>query len=72
MLYNNIGNKQELRGTFGANWHIYTQMYNQNSFEPKYGAFYLNNKVSAHVLVLLMKRSYPFLSHRLNRTSQVY
>ena len=52
MLSNYFGKKQVLRGIFRAIWCIQTQMYAQNSFEPKYGAFYLKNKLSAHGLVL--------------------
>jgi hypothetical protein len=52
MLSNFFGTKQVLRGTFGAIWCIQTQMYPQNSFEPKYGAFYLKKKIIAHGLVL--------------------
>ena len=51
-LSNYFGEKQVLRGIFGAICCIQTQMYPQNSFEPKYGAFYLKNKLSAHGLVL--------------------
>ena len=32
-------------------------MYPQTYIEPKYGAFYLKNKVSAHGLVLLVQLS---------------
>ena len=52
MLFNFFGKKQVHRGTFGAIWCIKTQMYPQNSFESKYGAFYLKKKISAHGLVL--------------------
>ena len=52
MPSNYFGKKQVLRGTFGAIWFIQTQMYPQNSFEPKYGAFYLKKKISANGLVL--------------------
>ena len=54
MLSNNFGKKKALRGAF---WRIQTQMYPQNSFEPKYGAFYLKNKLSAHGLVLQFQLS---------------
>ena len=57
MLSNYFGKKQELRGTFGEIWHIQIQIYPQTSIEPKYGAFYLKNKVSAHGLVLLVQLS---------------
>ncbi len=52
MLSNYFGKKQVLRGTFGEIWRIQIQMYPQNSFEPKYGAFYLKKKISVHGLVL--------------------
>ena len=55
MLSNYFGRKQVLRGTFKAIWRIHTQMYPQTSIEPKYGEFYLKNKVSAHGLVLLVQ-----------------
>jgi hypothetical protein len=57
MLSNYFGKKQVLRGTLGAIWCIQTKMYPQNSFEPKYGAFYLKNKLSAHGLVLKFQPS---------------
>ena len=57
MRSNYFGKKQVLRGTFGAIWHMQTKMYPQNSFEPKYGAFYLKNKVRVHGLVLLVQLS---------------
>ena len=52
MLSNFFVKKQVLRGTFGAIWCIQTQMFPQNSFGPKYGAFNLKKKISAHGLVL--------------------
>ena len=39
-------------------WHIEIQMYPQTYIEPKYGAFYLKNEVSAHELVLLVQLSW--------------
>ena len=50
-------NKKVPRGTFGEIWRIQIQMYPQTSIEPKYGAFNLKNKVSAHGLVLLVQLS---------------
>ena len=57
MLSNYFGKKQILIGTFGAIWRIQTQIYPLNSFEPKYGAFYLKNKLSACGLVLQFQLS---------------
>ena len=37
--------------------HIQIQIYPQTYIEPKYGAFYLKNKVSAYGLVLLVQLS---------------
>ena len=58
LLSNYFGKKQVVRGTFGASWRIQNQVYPQTSFEPKYGAFYLKNKISAHGLVLLFRMSW--------------
>ena len=57
MLSNFFGKKQVLRGAFGEIWHIQIQIYPQTSIEPKYGAFYLTHKVSAHRLGLLVQLS---------------
>ena len=57
MPSNYFGKKQVLRGTFWAIWRIQTEIYPLNSFEPKYGAFYLKNKLSAHGLVLQFQLS---------------
>ena len=57
MLSNYFGKKQELGVTFWAIWPIKNQRYPQTSFESKYGAFYLKDKVSAHGLVLLFQLS---------------
>ena len=57
MLSNYFGKKKVLRGTFGEIWRIQIQMYPQTSFEPKYGAFNLKNKVSAHGLGLIVQLS---------------
>ena len=57
MLSNYFGKKQVLRGTFGEIWRIPIQLYHQTSIQPKYGAFYLTNKVSAHGFVLLVQLS---------------
>ena len=46
-----------LRGTFWKIRHIQIQIYPQTYIEPKYGAFYLKNEVSAHGLVLVVKLS---------------
>ena len=43
-----IGYKKILRGTFWKMRHIQIQKYPQTYVEPKYGAFYLKNEVSAH------------------------
>ena len=58
MHSNYFGKKQVLIGIFGEIWRIQTQIYPQTSFEPKYGAFYLKNKVSALELVLLFQLSW--------------
>ena len=57
MLSNYFGKKQVLRGTFGEICRIQIQIYHPNSIEPRYGAFYLTNKVSAHGLGLLVQLS---------------
>ena len=57
MLSNYSGKIQVLRGNFGEIWRIQIQIYPQTSIEPKYGEFYLKNKVSAHELVLLVQLS---------------
>ena len=44
MLSIYLGKKQVLRGTFGAICRIQTQMYPQNTFESKYGAFLLEEQ----------------------------
>ena len=53
-----LGYKIVLRGTFWKIWHIQIQIYPQTYIEPKYGAFYLKNKVSVHGLVLLVQLSW--------------
>ena len=53
-----VGEKQVLRGTFGEIWRIQIQIYPQTSIEPRYGAFSLTNKVSAHRLGLLVQLSW--------------
>ena len=45
--------KNVLRSTFWKIWRIHLQIYPQTSIEPKYGAFYLNNIVRVHGLILL-------------------
>ena len=57
MLSNYFGKKQVLRGTFLEIGSIQIQIYPQTSIEPKYGAFYLKTKVSAHGIVLLVQLS---------------
>ena len=52
-----VKKKQVLRGTFGEIWRIQIQMYPQTPIEPKYGAFNLKNKVSAHGLGLVVQLS---------------
>ena len=55
-----LGYKKVLFGTFGTFWkirHIQIQIYPQTYVEPKYGAFYLKNEVSAHGLVLMVQLS---------------
>ena len=49
--------KKVLIGTFVEIWRRKIQMYPQTSIKPKYVAFYLKNKVSAHELRLLVKLS---------------
>ena len=44
-------------GTFWKMWHKQIQIYPQTSIDPKYDAFYLKNKVSAHGLVSLVQLS---------------
>ena len=58
MLSNYFGKKHVLRDTFGEIWHIQIQIYPQTPIEPRYGAFYLTNKVSAHGLGLLVQLSW--------------
>ena len=50
--------KQLLRDTLGDIWRIQIQMYPQTSYEPKYGAFTMKNKVSAHGLGLVVQLSF--------------
>ena len=57
MLSNYFGKKQVLRGTFGEILRIQIRIYPQTSIEPRYGAFYLTNEVSAHGLGLLVQLS---------------
>ena len=46
-----------IKGTFWKIRRIQIQKYPQTSIEPKYGAFYLNDKVRVHGLVLLVQLS---------------
>ena len=48
----------KIQDNFGEIWRIQMQMYPQTAIEPKYGEFYLKNKVSAHGLVLLVQLSW--------------
>ena len=48
ILSNYFCKNQVLRGTFGEIWRIQIQIYPKTYVELKYGACYLNNKVSAH------------------------
>ena len=50
-----IGYKK--KSTFWNIQHLQIQISPQAYIEPKYGAFYLKNKVSAHGLVLLVQLS---------------
>ena len=52
-----VKKKKVLRGTFWKIRHIQIKIYPKTYIEPKYGAVYLKNKVSAHVLVLLVQLS---------------
>ena len=57
MLSNYFCTKQVLRGTFGEIWRTQIQIYPKTYVELKYGAFYLNNKVSVHRLWLVVQLS---------------
>ena len=57
MLSNYFCKKQVLKGTFGEIWRIQIQIYRKTYFELKYGAYYLNNEVSAHRLRLVVQLS---------------
>ena len=57
MLSNYFGKKQVLRGTFGEIWRIQIQIYPETFIEPRYGAFYLTDEVSAYGLELLVQLS---------------
>ena len=48
MLSNYFCTKQVLRGTFEEIWRIQIQINPETYVDLKYGAFYLNNEVSAH------------------------
>ena len=47
--------KKVLRGTFWKIRRLQIQICPQTSIEPKYGAFYMKDEVSAHGLVLLVQ-----------------
>ena len=49
--------KKVLRSTFWKIGRIHIQIYPQNSIEPTYGAFNLNNEVRVHGLILLLQLS---------------
>ena len=49
--------KKYLEVIFPKIRHIQIQIYPQTYIEPKYGAFYLKNEVSAHGLVLVVQLS---------------
>ena len=57
MLSNYFGKNQVLRGTFWEIRRTQIQIYPQTSIEPKDGAFYLKDEVSAHGLVLFVQLS---------------
>ena len=57
LLSNYFCTKQVLRGTFWKIRRIQIQMNPQTPIKPKYGAFYLNNEVRVHGLVLLVQLS---------------
>ena len=47
--------KKVLKGTFWKIRRIQIEIYPETSMEPKYEAFYLDNKVRVHGLVLLVQ-----------------
>ena len=55
MISNYFSKKQVLRGTLGEIWRIQIQICHKIYVELKYGACYLNNKVSAHRLGLVVQ-----------------
>ena len=55
MLSNYFCPKIVLRSTFWKIRRIQLQKYPQTHSEPKYGAYYMNNKVRVHGLVLLVQ-----------------
>ena len=57
MLSNNFCITQVRIGTFWEIWHIQIQIYNKTSIDPKYGVFYLKNKVSVPHQSLLVQLS---------------
>ena len=58
MLSNYFVKKQVFGCTSEEIWRIQIQIYPRTSIEPRYGAFYLTNKVSAHGLGLLVQLSW--------------
>ena len=57
MLSTYFCKKQVPRSTFEKIWRIQIQIYPKTYGELKYGASYLNNKVSAHRLALVVQLS---------------
>ena len=51
--------QKELIGSFWEIWRIQIQIFPQTSIKPKYGAFYLNNKVSVHGYILVVRLQLP-------------
>ena len=57
IISNYFCKRQVLGGTFGEIWRIEIQIYPKTYVELKYGACYMNNKVSAHILGLVVQLS---------------
>ena len=49
--------KKDLEVLFIKIGNVHIQIYSQTPIEAKYGAFYLNNEVRVHGLVLLVQQS---------------
>ena len=58
MISNYFCKNQVLRGTFGEIWRRQIHMYPKTYVELKYGACNLKNKVTAHILGLVVKLSW--------------